>query len=54
MHVPFYCSNAGHRGEGSAMRADMEGLLYAAGADVVLSGHVHAYEVSLFTCTHAT
>ena len=44
MHVPWYNSNIGHRGEAERMRQHMEGLLYEAKVDVVLSGHVHAYE----------
>ncbi|XP_072951489.1 purple acid phosphatase 18 [Typha angustifolia] len=45
-HVPWYNSNWAHQGEGSSMMAAMEPLLYAAGADILLSGHVHAYERS--------
>jgi len=44
MHAPWYNTNRGHRGEAELMRQHMEGPLYAAGADLVLSGHVHAYE----------
>ena len=44
MHAPWYNSNVGHVGEAELMRRDMEGLLYEARVDVVLSGHVHAYE----------
>ena len=32
------------------MRDSMEELLYGAGADLVLSGHVHAYERMHPTC----
>jgi hypothetical protein len=49
MHAPFYCSNSGHVEETRLMRRDMERLLYDAGADVVLNGHVHAYERSFPT-----
>ena len=44
MHAPWYNSNIGHRGEAELMRLDMEPLLYEHGVDIVLSGHVHAYE----------
>ncbi|GAB2277804.1 Purple acid phosphatase 18 [Dionaea muscipula] len=45
-HVPWYNSNKAHQGEGDEMMATMEPLLYAAGVDIVLAGHVHAYERS--------
>ncbi|KAI8010354.1 Purple acid phosphatase 18 [Camellia lanceoleosa] len=45
-HVPWYNSNKAHRGEGDRMMQAMEPLLYAAGVDFVLAGHVHAYERS--------
>ncbi|XP_028760293.1 purple acid phosphatase 18 [Neltuma alba] len=45
-HVPWYNSNTAHRGEGNDMMAVMEPLLYAANVDLVLAGHVHAYERS--------
>ncbi|KAJ7960755.1 Purple acid phosphatase [Quillaja saponaria] len=43
-HVPWYNSNKAHQGEGNKMMAAMEPLLYAASVDIVLAGHVHAYE----------
>eukprot|EP00668_Euglena_longa_P004889 GGOE01005730.1.p1 GENE.GGOE01005730.1~~GGOE01005730.1.p1 ORF type:complete len:527 (-),score=103.30 GGOE01005730.1:288-1868(-) len=43
-HAPYYNSNRGHQGEASAMRSDVEELFYNAGVDVVVSGHIHAYE----------
>ncbi|XP_048234819.1 purple acid phosphatase 18 [Ricinus communis] len=43
-HVPWYNSNKAHQGEGDGMMVAMEPLLYAASVDVVLAGHVHAYE----------
>ncbi|KAJ8601257.1 hypothetical protein CTAYLR_003270 [Chrysophaeum taylorii] len=46
MHAPFYTSNYAHPGEAELMRQAYEPLLYAYGADLVLSGHVHAYERS--------
>lgn len=45
-HVPWYNSNWAHQGEGEDMMDTMEPLLYAAGVDIVLAGHVHAYERS--------
>ncbi|GMH05736.1 hypothetical protein Nepgr_007576 [Nepenthes gracilis] len=45
-HVPWYNSNEAHQGEGDGMMASIEPLLYAASVDVVLAGHVHAYERS--------
>ncbi|XP_031404992.1 purple acid phosphatase 18 [Punica granatum] len=45
-HVPWYNSNHAHQGEGQRMMEAMEPLLYTAGVDIVLAGHVHAYERS--------
>ncbi|KAK6230298.1 hypothetical protein QUC31_001816 [Theobroma cacao] len=45
-HVPRYNRNNAHQGEGDGMMAAMEPLLYGAGVDLVLAGHVHAYEHS--------
>lgn len=47
LHAPWYNSNYAHQGEGNRMMAAMEQLLYAAGVDLVLAGHVHAYERSV-------
>lgn len=44
MHTPWYSSNTVHWEEAELMRKDMEPLLYAAGVDLVLNGHVHAVE----------
>nr|DAD28800.1 TPA_asm: hypothetical protein HUJ06_030268 [Nelumbo nucifera] len=46
IHAPWYNSNAAHQGEYEAqgMREAMEKLLFDARVDVVLAGHVHAYE----------
>lgn len=46
-HVPWYNSNKAHQGEGDDMMASMEPLLHAASVDIVLAGHVHAYERSV-------
>jgi hypothetical protein len=46
-HVPWYNSNRAHQAEGDDMMATMEPLLYAAHVDLVLAGHVHAYERSV-------
>ncbi|ESR65537.1 hypothetical protein CICLE_v10008345mg [Citrus x clementina] len=47
LHVPWYNSNEAHQGEGDGMMAIMEPLVYAASVDLVLAGHVHAYERSI-------
>lgn len=47
-HVPWYNSNKAHQGEGADMMTAMEPLLYAAGTDLVIAGHVHAYERSVY------
>jgi 3',5'-cyclic AMP phosphodiesterase CpdA len=45
MHVPFYSSNIHHgSGESDEMKASMEKILYAHKVDLIVSGHVHAYE----------
>ncbi|CAL4942944.1 unnamed protein product [Urochloa decumbens] len=44
LHAPWYNSNWAHQGEGNSMMAAMETLLYAAHVDMVVAGHVHAYE----------
>lgn len=46
-HVPWYNSNKAHQGAGDHMMTVMEPLLYAASVDLVLAGHVHAYERSV-------
>lgn len=43
-HVPWYNSNHGHFKEAERARVALEKLLYEAGVDVVLNGHVHSYE----------
>ncbi|ERN19635.1 purple acid phosphatase 18 isoform X1 [Amborella trichopoda] len=45
-HVPWYNSNWAHQGEGDDMMAAVEPLLYEAKVDIMLAGHVHAYERS--------
>ena len=44
MHAPWYSSNTAHLDEVDAMRASLEPLLLEHGADLVFTGHVHAYE----------
>ncbi|KAL6876448.1 hypothetical protein ACP4OV_013020 [Aristida adscensionis] len=46
MHKPWYNSNKAHQGdeEGGGMREQFERWLLEARADLVLAGHVHAYE----------
>ncbi|XP_073108377.1 purple acid phosphatase 18 isoform X2 [Elaeis guineensis] len=46
LHAPWYNSNWAHQREGDSMMAAMEPLLYAAGVDILVAGHVHAYERS--------
>ncbi|VFQ67281.1 unnamed protein product [Cuscuta campestris] len=43
-HVPWYNSNKAHQREGDDMMEAMEPLLYEHGADILFTGHVHAYE----------
>ena len=45
-HVPWYNSNHGHFLEAERHRWALERVLYDGGVDVVLNGHVHAYERS--------
>ena len=44
MHAPWYTSYATHYREVECMRASLEPMFARAGVDVVVSGHVHAYE----------
>ncbi|XP_047317386.1 purple acid phosphatase 18-like [Impatiens glandulifera] len=46
-HVPWYNSNYAHHGEGDNMMTTIEPLLYGASVDIVIAGHVHAYERSV-------
>lgn len=46
LHVPWYNSNWAHQGEGDDMMAAIEPLIYSAGVDILIAGHVHAYERS--------
>ncbi|KAM7250154.1 hypothetical protein ACFE04_022037 [Oxalis oulophora] len=46
-HVPWYNSNEAHQCEGDGMMEVMEPLFHTARVDMVLSGHVHAYERSM-------
>jgi hypothetical protein len=43
-HAPWYNSNRGHYKEADRMRKALERTLFDAGVDLVLNGHVHAYE----------
>jgi len=47
-HQPFVNSNTAHdmASEGKPMQEAVEGVLFQGGVDLVLSGHVHAYERS--------
>jgi hypothetical protein len=44
MHVPLFSSNRAHEGEGEEMRLAIEPLLRKYHVDLLLHGHVHAYE----------
>ena len=46
VHAPLYCTNTGHYMEGEIFRRQYEPLLYKYGVDIVMNGHVHAYERS--------
>ncbi|CAM6098444.1 unnamed protein product [Calypogeia fissa] len=46
LHAPWYNSNTAHQGDGDAMQASIEPLLFAAKVDILFAGHVHAYERS--------
>ncbi|KAJ3674873.1 hypothetical protein LUZ60_005489 [Juncus effusus] len=46
LHAPWYNSNWAHKGDGDNMMTCMEKLLYAYRVDLVVAGHVHAYERS--------
>ncbi|CAI7777612.1 unnamed protein product, partial [Closterium sp. NIES-54] len=46
-HEPWYHSNKDHQKSGEDMRLALEKLLYDAHTDVVVCGHVHAYERTL-------
>jgi 3',5'-cyclic AMP phosphodiesterase CpdA len=43
-HTPWYCSNTVHEGAGWLMKGSFEDLFYKYKVDLVLQGHVHAYE----------
>ena len=45
-HVPWYNSNEKHSLEAEPMRREIEGMLVAAGVNLVFNGHVHSYERS--------
>ncbi|GJP33165.1 hypothetical protein CLOM_g17728 [Closterium sp. NIES-68] len=44
LHEPWYHSNTDHQTDGQAMRKALEKTLYAARVDMLITGHVHAYE----------
>eukprot|EP00850_Spirogloea_muscicola_P009268 SM000051S17628 [mRNA] locus=s51:694600:702026:- [translate_table: standard] len=45
-HNPWYNTDVSHYLEGESMRQDYETFLYQAKVDLVVAGHVHAYERS--------
>jgi hypothetical protein len=55
LHVPWYCSNFVHIGEGLLMRESMEPLLYKYGVDIVLTeASCTAAELERGPCVVAT
>ena len=46
-HSPWYNTDRSHYLENEQGRVAFERFLYAAGTDLVHSGHVHAYERSI-------
>ncbi|CAI5978744.1 unnamed protein product [Closterium sp. NIES-65] len=44
LHEPWYHSNSDHQTDGQDMRKALEETLYAARVDILITGHVHAYE----------
>jgi len=43
-HHPWYCSNMQHNDSAWFMKEEYENLFHKTGVDLVLQGHVHAYE----------
>merc|ERR1711916_296828 len=43
-HNPFYCSNVAHNNSAWLMKDEYEALLVKHGVNLVVNGHVHAYE----------
>jgi len=43
-HHPWYCSNTAHNDSAWFMKEEYEGLFHHYKVDIVLQGHVHAYE----------
>ncbi|XP_073392097.1 purple acid phosphatase 18 isoform X2 [Physcomitrium patens] len=44
LHTPWYNTNHAHQGDGDGMKKAMELMLYEARVDILVTGHVHAYE----------
>lgn len=44
LHAPWYNTNHAHQHNGDAMKKAMEQVLYEAHVDILVAGHVHAYE----------
>ena len=44
LHAPWYNTNHAHQGNGDAMKLALEQMLYEAHVDILIGGHVHAYE----------
>lgn len=44
LHAPWYNTNHAHQHNGDAMKKALEQVLYEAHVDILVAGHVHAYE----------
>lgn len=44
LHAPWYNTNHAHRGDGDDMKLALEQMLHEARVDILIGGHVHAYE----------
>jgi predicted phosphohydrolase len=44
LHAPWYNTNHAHQGDGDDMKLALEQMLYDARVDILIGGHVHAYE----------
>lgn len=44
LHAPWYNTNHAHQGNGDDMKLALEQMLYEAHVDILVAGHVHAYE----------
>lgn len=54
LHAPWYNSNSKHQGDGDEMMKSMEFILREAKVDLLIAGHVHAYERTVINHKHFT